>query len=186
MTRTKALGLLHKTIKKDSTMSRMGLADYVVTMRKPGENLNPVVGEFRYYVGENPPDGFEKIERNDGSHFWMPSPQNTSIDIWQKYASPIWDDIRQTNTLNFREGRDSEDERHICALPFDVIEGCIQLWSLENDVIWTPIMGIGSEVNMALKMKRRAIGVELKTSYYNLAQRNIQLAVEAQFDMFEN
>ena len=186
MTRTKALGLLHKTIKKDSTMSRMGLADYVVTMRKPGENLNPVVGEFRYYVGENPPEGFEKIERNDGSHFWMPSPQNTSIDVWQKYASPIWDDIRQTNTLNFREGRDSDDERHICPLQLDVIERCIQLWSLENDVIWTPFMGIGSEVYMALKMKRRAIGVELKTSYYNLAQRNIQLAVEAQYDMFEN
>ena len=143
MTRTKALGLLHKTVKKDSAMSRMGLPDYIVTMRKPGENLSPVAGEFKYYVGDQPPAGFIKKERDDGSTYWMPDDHNTSIDVWQKYASPIWDDIRETDTLNFREGRDSDDERHICPLQLDVIERCLQLWSLPNDVVWTPFMGIG-------------------------------------------
>lgn len=129
MIRTKALGLLHKTIKKDSAMSRMGLPDYVVVMRKPGDNPKPVAGEFKYYVGDNPPLGFVKHDRHDGSSFYMPSSQNTSVDVWQKYASPVWDDIRQTDTLNFREGRDSDDEKHICPLQLDVIERCLQLGS---------------------------------------------------------
>ena len=184
MTRTKALGLLHKTIKKDSAMSRMGIPDYVVVMRKPGENPRPVAGEFKYYVGDQPPPGFTKKEREDGSYFWMPSETNTSVDVWQKYASPVWDDINQTDTLNFREGRENDDERHICPLQLDVIERCLQLWSIEGDVVWTPFMGIGSEVYMALKMGRKAIGVELKPSYFELAKRNISNAFERQYEMF--
>lgn len=184
VTRTKALGLLHKQVKKDSAMSRMGLPDYVVVMRKPGENLDPVAGEFKYYVGDNPPLGFERIDRHDGSHFWMPGPDNTSVDIWQKYASPIWDDINQSDTLNFREGREDDDERHICPLQLGVIERCIQLWSNPDDVIWTPFLGIGSEAYMAIKLGRKAIGTELKTSYYELAKRNIDLAIDRQFDLF--
>lgn len=184
MTRTKALGLLHKTIKKDSAMSRMGIPDYIVTMRKPGENKRPVAGEFKYYVGDTPPYGFTKIDREDGSHFWMPSENNTSVDVWQKYASPIWDDINQTDTLNFREGRDSDDERHICPLQLDVIERCLQLWSIPGDVVWTPFMGIGSEVYMALKMGRKAIGAELKPSYFELAVRNIEQAEKTQYALF--
>ena len=184
MTRTKALGLLHKTIKKDSSMSRMGIPDYVVVMRKPGENPRPVAGEFKYYVGDQPPQGFKKVERDDGSHFWMPDEHNTSVDVWQKYASPVWDDINETDTLNFREGRDSDDERHICPLQLDVIERCLQLWSLEGDVVWTPFLGIGSEAYMALKLGRKAIGAELKPSYFKLAKRNIDLASGVQYDMF--
>ena len=184
MTRTKALGLLHKTIKKDSAMSRMGIPDYVVVMRKPGENPRPLAGEFKYYVGDQPPPGFTKKEREDGSYFWMPSETNTSVDVWQKYASPVWDDINQTDTLNFREGRENDDERHICPLQLDVIERCLQLWSIEGDVVWTPFMGIGSEVYMALKMGRKAIGVELKPSYFELAKRNISNAFERQYEMF--
>ena len=184
MTRTKALGLLHKTIKKDSSMSRMGIPDYVVVMRKPGENPNPIAGEFKYYVGDNPPNGFVKHERNDGSVFWMPSPQNTSVDVWQKYASPIWDDINQTDTLNFREGRDNDDERHICPLQLEVIERSLQLWSNPGDVVWTPFLGIGSEAYMAIKLGRKAIGVELKTSYFELAKRNMIGAEKSQYDMF--
>ena len=184
MTRTKALGLLHKTIKKDSSMSRMGLPDYIVTMRKPGENPRPVAGEFKYYTGDTPPHGFRKVDRNDGSHFWMPSDQNTSVDVWQKYASPVWDDINETDTLNYREGRENDDERHICPLQLDVIERCMQLWSIPGDVVWTPFMGIGSEVYMALKMGRKAIGAELKTSYYNLALRNIANAEKSQYSLF--
>lgn len=184
MTRTKALGLLHKTIKKDSAMSRQGIPDYVVTMRKPGINDRPIAGEFQYYVGDECPSGFTRHERNDGSFYCMPGESGTSIDVWQKYASPIWDDINQTDTLNFREGRDTDDERHICPLQLGVIERCMQLWSLPRDVVWTPFMGIGSEVYMAIKLGRKAIGVELKTSYYNLAKRNIVSAELNQYDMF--
>jgi DNA modification methylase len=184
MTRTKALGLLHKTVKKDSAMSRMGIPDYVVTMRKPGENERPVAGEFKYYVGDVPPSGFIRKERDDGSVYWMPDAHNTSIDVWQKYASPVWDDINETDTLNFREGRESDDERHICPLQLDVIERCLQLWSLEGDVVWTPFLGIGSEVYMALKLGRKAIGAELKPSYFQLAKRNISNANDKQYTMF--
>jgi len=185
MQRTKALGLLHKQIKKDSTMSRMGIADYVVVMRKPGDNADPVSGEFQYYVGDDPPPGFVGIQRDDGRHYFVPGNSGTSIDVWQRYASPVWDDINQTDTLNFREGRENDDERHICPLQLDVIERCIQLWSNDGETVWTPFMGIGSEVYMAVKLGRRGIGVELKSSYYELAKRNIRLASENQYDMFE-
>lgn len=114
MQRTKALGLLHKQIKKDSAMSRQGIADYVVVMRKPGENEKPITGEFKYYVGEYPGSGFSEIQRNDGSLMYHPTGSATSIDIWQRYASPVWMDINQTDTLQFRTARESDDERHIC------------------------------------------------------------------------
>jgi len=184
MTRTHALGLLHAQIKKDSAMSRMGLPDYVVTMRKPGENPNPVVGEFKYYCGAKPPPGFKKHEYNDGRVIYLPSNSNTSVDVWQKYASPIWDDINQTNTLNFTEGRDSDDERHICPLQLDVIERCLQLWTMPGDLVVTPFLGIGSEAYMAVKMGRKAIGAELKDSYFNLAARNVEQATKTQYEMF--
>lgn len=184
MQRTKALGLLHKTVKKDSAMSRMGIPDTLVVMRKPGANIEPIAGEFEYYVGDNPPVGFTGIHRDDGSQYFLPGAQNTSIDVWQQYASPIWTDINQTDTLNFREGRDSDDERHICPLQLEVIERCIQLWSNPDDVVWTPFMGIGSEVYMAVKLGRKGLGVELKPSYYELALRNVKQAAKSQYDMF--
>jgi len=184
MQRTKALGLLHKQIKKDSAMSRMGIPDYVVVMRKPGENESPVSGEFEYYTGDSPPPGFKGIQREDGRFYFVPGDAGTSIDVWQRYASPIWDDINQTDTLNFREGRESDDERHICPLQLDVIERCIQLWSNKGDVVWSPFLGIGSEVYMAVKLGRRGLGVELKPSYFQLAARNIKQASENQYDMF--
>jgi len=184
MQRTKALGLLHKTIKKDSAMSRMGIPDYVVTMRKPGDNASPVEGEFQYYVGDSPPPGFEGIQREDGRSYFVPGAEGTSIDVWQRYASPVWDDINQTDTLNYREGRDSDDERHICPLQLDVIERCIQLWSMPGELVWTPFLGIGSEVYMAVKLGRKGIGAELKPSYFQLARRNLRTASEDQYDMF--
>jgi len=184
MTRTKALGLLHKTVKKDSAMSRQGIADYLVVMRKPGENEKPVTGEFKYYVGDNPPAGFTGIQHDDGRMFYIPDANGTSIDVWQKYASPVWDDINQTNTLNFREGRASDDERHICPLQLDVIERAMQLWSLEGDTVFTPFLGIGSEAYIAVKMGRNAIGTELKESYFKLATRNMQEASKGNYDMF--
>jgi len=183
MQRTKALGLLHKQVKKDSTMSRQGIPDYLVVMRKPGVNEKPVTGEFTHYVGDNPPDGFIGCQYDDGRWYYIPGDQNTSIDVWQSYASPVWDDIRQSNTLQFQEGRDSDDERHICPLQLDVIERAMQLWSKEGDRVLTPFMGIGSEAYVAAKMGRKAIGVELKPSYFVLAKRNMQLAEKTQYEL---
>ena len=184
MQRTKALGLLHKQIKKDSSMSRQGIPDYMVVMRKPGDNESPIAGEFTHYVGDNPPDGFVGHQYDDGRWYFVPGNSGTSIDVWQKYASPIWDDINQTKTLNYTEGRDSDDERHICPLQLDVIERAMQLWSKPGDTVLTPFLGIGSEAYMAVKMGRRAIGVELKPSYFALAARNMRMAEEKQYDIF--
>lgn len=154
MQRTKALGLLHKQIVKDSCMSRMGIPDYVCTFRKPGENPEPVAGELGEFVGDK--STFKSAGR-------------LSIDIWQKYASPVWDDINQSNTLNYRIARDQKDERHICALQLDVIERCLQLWSNEGDIVLSPFAGIGSEGYVAIQRKRRFIGFELKISYFKAA-----------------
>lgn len=144
MQRTKALGLLHKQLKKDSTMSRMGIADYVVMMRKPGENKVPVT------------------HTND----------SFNVDKWQEWASPVWLDINQSNTLQAKSARDEKDEKHICPLQLDVIERCVELYSNEGEVVLTPFGGIGSEVYQALKMKRKGIGIELKPSYYKQAVKN--------------
>jgi hypothetical protein len=157
MQRTKALGLLHKQVVKDSCMSRQGIPDYLCTFRKPGKNEQPVTGEFETYRGDT--EAFDKRE-NKG---------NLSIDIWQRYASPIWTDINQTNTLNARMGRDGNDERHVCPLQLDVISRCLQLWSNPGDVVLSPFAGIGSEGVGALREGRKFVGVELKQSYFDAA-----------------
>lgn len=157
MQRTKALGLLHKQIKKDSTMSRVGIPDYVMIFRKDGERSNPVT--------------------NTG----------IPVDLWQKYASPVWMDIDYGNTLQgFRNGRDDNDEKHICPLQLDTIERLIHLYTNVGDTVFTPFMGIGSEVYQAVKMGRKGIGFELKESYFNLAKANVKtaLAAKAQSTMF--
>lgn len=186
MQRTKALGLLHKTIKKDSAMSRMGIPDTLVIMRKPGVNDDPISGAFTYYVGDHPAHGFKRHDWDDGRQCWtvVDSSTNTSVDVWQRYASPIWMDINQSDTLNFREGRDSDDERHICPLQLDVIQRCLQLWSNPGDIVWSPFAGIGSEGYMSLKAGRKFIGAELKKSYFDLAIRNLELAKQQQYDLF--
>jgi DNA modification methylase len=184
MQRTKALGLLHKQVKKDSAMSRQGLPDYVVVMRKPGENPDPVSGEFTHYVGEQCLNNFVSLTRDDGREAQVRGENGTSVDVWQHYASPVWFDINQTRTLQYQNARDSDDERHICPLQLDVIERCLQLWSVPGDVVLTPFMGIGSEAYVSVKMGRKAIGVELKQSYYNLAKRNMEEADKQQYDLF--
>ena len=155
MQRTKALGLLHKTIRENSSMSRMGLPDYVVTMRKPGD------AEPRVKHGEDLP-----------------------VALWQKYASPIWDDIDQGRTLNKMPARDENDEKHMCPLQLDVIERCIHLWTNENDLVFSPFTGIGSEGYCAVKMGRRFVGTELKPQYYELAYQNIEDAQREQKGLF--
>ncbi|RGB58571.1 MULTISPECIES: DNA-methyltransferase [Bacillota] len=159
MQRTKALGLLHKQIKKDSAMCRQGIADYIITMRKPGDNPDPVT------------------HTND----------SFPVDKWQQYASPVWMDIKQSNTLNRTSAREERDEKHICPLQLDVIERCINLWTSPGDTVFTPFLGIGSEAYQALKMHRKAIGIELKESYYNQAVKNCEKAISSkeQIDLFE-
>ncbi|WP_302759740.1 DNA-methyltransferase [Amedibacillus dolichus] len=159
MQRTKALGLLHKQIKKDSSMCRQGIADYIITMRKPGDNENPIT-----HTNETFP-----------------------VEQWQQYASPVWMDIQQGNTLNRSSAREERDEKHICPLQLDVIARCIELWSNEGDTIFTPFLGIGSEAYQSLKMHRKAIGIELKESYFRQAVKNCYRATtcEEQINLFE-
>ena len=148
MQRTKALGLLHKQVKKDSTMSRVGIPDYVMIFRKDGERSNPVTNT------------------------------DIPVDLWQKYASPVWMDIDYGNTLQgYRNGRDEKDEKHICPLQLDTIERLIHLYSNKGDTVFTPFMGIGSEVYQAVKMGRKGIGFELKESYFDLAKSNLKAAL---------
>jgi len=148
MQRTKALGLLHKQVKKDSTMSRVGIPDYVMIFRKDGERIDPV------------------------TNIDLP------VDLWQKYASPVWMDIDYGNTLQgIKSARDEKDEKHICPLQLDTISRLIHLYSNKGDIVLTPFMGIGSEVYQAVKMGRKGIGFELKESYYQVAKANIKSAV---------
>jgi len=148
MQRTKAIGLLYKQLRKDSTISRQGIPDYLVTMRKPGDN----------------PDRVTKTH------------ESFPVSLWQRYASPVWMDIDQSNTLNRDGAREEEDERHICPLQLDVIERGIRLWTNEGDTVLSPFMGIGSEGYQAIKMGRKFIGAELKRSYWEVAQKNLRRA----------
>ncbi|MCM1271943.1 MAG: site-specific DNA-methyltransferase [Ruminococcus flavefaciens] len=150
MQRTKALGLLHKQIRKDSTMSRQGIPDYIITFRNVGENPEPI----------------------EHTHETFP------VDVWQRYASPVWMDIRQSNTLQRKSARDEKDEKHICPLQLDVIERCIDLWTNPNDIVLDPFAGIGSVPYQAVIMGRRGLGIELKYSYYSQALNNLQNADE--------
>ena len=150
MQRTKALGLLHKQVKKDSTMSRVGIPDYVMIFRKDGERVNPVTNT------------------------------DIPVDLWQKYASPVWMDIDYGNTLQgYRNGREDNDEKHICPLQLDTIERLIHLYSNKGDTVFTPFMGIGSEVFQAVKMDRYGIGFELKESYFDLAKSNLAACISS-------
>lgn len=168
--RTKSIRLLHKQIVKDSAISGQGLADYIVTFRKPGDNPEPVSGCFDEWHGEGEgPDRSKFTTPTDGRNWY-------SIEVWQRYASPVWMDINQSRTLQYRNARDEKDEQHISPLQLDVIERCIDLWSNPSDTVLTPFLGIGSEVFCAVQMGRRGIGIELKPSYFAQAVRNIATA----------
>lgn len=179
--RTKSIRLLHKQVLKDSTISGQGLADYLVTFRKPGDNPEPVDGPFEQYVGTGLDISREAYDREaaamaaQGRQAW-PFEQWVSILVWQRYASPVWMDIDQTRTLQYRAGRDHADEQHISPLQLDVIERCIELWSNPGDVVLTPFLGIGSEVFAAVEMGRKGVGFELKPSYFAQAKRNLKRA----------
>lgn len=146
MQRTKALGLLHKTIRKDSSMSRQGIPDYLVTMRKPGENL-------------------ERIAH---------TPEQFPVSLWQQYASPVWTDINPSDTLQYRSAREEKDEKHICPLQLEVIRRAMKLWTNPGDTVLSPFAGIGSEGYVAIQEGRKFIGAELKESYYKQACKNLE------------
>jgi len=149
MQRTKALGLLHKQVKKDSTMSRVGIPDYVLVFRKDGDREDPVTNT------------------------------DIPVDLWQKIASPVWMDVNYSDTLQFRSARDEKDEKHICPLQLPTIERLILLYTNRGDTVLTPFMGIGSEVYQAVKMDRFGIGIELKDKYYETAVKNVNKAVDS-------
>ena len=150
MQRTKALGLLHKTVRGNAAMSRQGIADYLVTMRAPGESERVTHG------AEYP------------------------VDLWQKVASPVWMDINPSDTLQYRSARADDDERHICPLQLEVIRRGVMLWTNPGDIVLSPFMGIGSEGYVSLQMGRKFVGVELKDSYFGQAVRNLAGAQEHQ------
>jgi len=160
MQRTKAIGLLHKQIRKDSALSRQGIPDYLVTVRKLGDNTEPVAGPFTEFAGENPPPKTGDAIKD-------------SINIWQRYASPVWMDINPSDTLQYRSARANDDERHICPLQLEVIRRGLQLWSNPGDLVLSPFAGIGSEGHVSLEMGRRFVGFELKPSYFNCAVKNL-------------
>ena len=156
MTRTKSIGLLHKTIKKDSSMSRTGIPDYILVFRNAGDNLVPITHQ----------DTDEKQEN------YLP------VSLWQKYAEPVWYDINYSDTLQYTSARDEKDEKHICPLQLETIRRCLHLWSNEGETVLSPFGGIGSEGHESLRLKRNFIGIELKPSYYNQMQRNLQRMID--------
>lgn len=157
MQRTKALGLLHKTVRTNAAMSRQGIPDYLVTMRAPGES-----------------DPEDRVKHGD----------DYPVDKWQKVASPVWMDIDPSDTLQFRSAREHDDERHICPLQLEVIRRGVELWTNPGDVVLSPFMGIGSEGYVSLQMGRRFVGAELKDSYFEQSARNLEAAL-AQAGLFD-
>lgn len=153
MQRTKALGLLWKQIKKDSSMNRQGIPDYIITMRKPGDNP-------------------ERISHTE---------EQFPCDVWQKYASPVWMDIKQSDTLQKKSAREDKDERHICPLQLEVIQRCIELWTNPCDIVLEPFGGIGSVPYIARKLNRRAIAFELKESYFHQMTENVKSAAISEY-----
>ena len=157
MQRTKALGLLHKSVRENAAMCRQGIPDYLVTMRAPGES--------------------ERVTHTR---------EDYPVDLWQKVASPVWTDINPSDTLQYTSAREHDDERDICALRREAIRRSVALWTNPNDIVLSPFMGIGSEGYVALEMGRRFVGVELKRSYYDQAVRNLAAALAKQDDLFSS
>jgi DNA modification methylase len=156
MTRTKHVGLLYKQIQADSAKSRGGMPDYLITFVKPGENDEPI------------------------SH----TPDEFPLDQWQEWASPVWMSVNQTRVLNVAAARERADEKHLCPLQLDVIERALIMWSNAGDVVLSPFMGIGSEGDCALRLRRKFVGTELKESYWRQACRNLDTAERTSADLF--
>lgn len=152
VTRTKSIGLLHKTILKDSSMSRTGIPDYILVFRNAGDNLVPITHQ----------------DKDENKENYLP------VNLWQKYAEPVWYDINYSDTLQYTSAREEKDEKHICPLQLETIRRCLHLWSNEGETVLSPFGGIGSEGYESLRLNRNYIGIELKESYYKQMQRNLK------------
>ena len=174
MQRTKNHGLLHKNWTERSEVVRQGMADYLIIFRKflgledvPDKQvIHRLKADHHEFQGENRPSQYD-------------SDRDYSIQVWQRYASPVWWDIRQTRVLNIQQAREGNDEKHICPLQLDVISRSLDIWTNPGDLVLSPFAGIGSEGYEALRMKRRFVGIELKESYFNVACRNLKQAEES-------
>ncbi len=170
--RTMAKNLAHKTIVEDSSKCSVASADYVLAFRRRGENQEPIRhpnGLLKYAGSRQIPRDLLRYKGWKGSQL----ENRYSHWIWRQYASAFWDDVRIDRVLPYREARDAEDEKHVHPLQLDVIERCVELWSNPDDVVLTPFMGVGSEVYAAVSNGRRAIGAELKESYFRQAVKNL-------------
>ena len=187
--RTMVRSLMHKLIVEDSTECFTAMPDYVLVFKKRGENEVPVTHPYglTHYAGETPILPFMKSKygtfeqlRRKYEGWEDPTTNKLSHIIWQRYASSVWDDIRIDNVLKFKESKDEDDEKHIHPLQLDVIDRCVELWSNPGETILTPFMGVGSEIYSPVSMGRKAIGIELKDSYYNQSVKNLK-HIESRF-----
>ncbi len=178
MQRTKSLGLLHKQVVKDSAMSRMGIADYIITVRKPGDNPEPITGPLDVLHDDEMSDAamIAEASRTHERGGKRTASDHKSILIWQRFASPVWVDINQSDTLSFRLAREEHDERHISPLQLTPVRRCIDLWTNPGDVVLSPFTGIGTAGYVAVEMGRKFVGAELKASYYRQAVANLRSA----------
>ena len=181
--RTMVRSLMHKLIVEDSTECFPAMPDYLLIFKKNGENEVPVTHNLglKEYAGEIPllPDMIRKygtleMLKNKYKDWKDPKTNKLSHIIWQRYASSVWDDIRISNVLPFKESKDEDDEKHVHPLQLDVIHRCIELWSNPGEVVLSPFMGVGSEIFEAVINNRKGIGIELKDSYYKQAIKNLQ------------
>lgn len=181
--RTMVQSLMHKWVVKDSTKSFTAQPDYILVFKKKGKNKVPVTHEFglNYYAGAKPIlegindkyGSYEDLRKKYKNHK-DPKTNKLSHIIWQRYASSVWDDIRNENVLQFKDAREEDDEKHVHALQLDVIDRLVDLYSNPNEVVLTPFMGVGSEVYSPVSMGRKAIGIELKESYFKQAVKNLK------------
>jgi DNA modification methylase len=171
--RTMAKGLAHRQIVEDSSLCDVASADYLLMFRKKGENKVPIahpVGLSEYSGSRQVPSELQRYRGWSGKQ----TENRLSHWIWRQYASAFWDDVRLGRVLPYKEARDSEDEKHMHPLQLDVIDRCLTLWSNPGETLLTPFMGVGSEVYSAVRNGRKAIGVELKPTYFRQAKRNME------------
>jgi DNA modification methylase len=183
--RTMVQSLMHKFIVEDATKCFTAMPDYVLIFTRAGENQVPVTHEhgFKEYFGERPmfEDHIEKYGtfenlKHKYQNWTDPKTNKLSHIIWQRYASSVWDDVRIDNVLPFRDSKEEDDEKHVHPLQLDVIDRIVELYSNPGEVVFTPFMGVGSEVYSPVSLGRKAIGIELKDSYYKQSIQNLKLA----------
>lgn len=196
--KTMVQSLMHKFIVEDTTKNYPAMPDYVLLFKKKGENETPVTHEFglTHYAGAHPcmPETVGIYNRANGTSYDNPAELWSDIElkyadhkdpktnklshmIWQRYASAVWDDIRVENCLPFKDAKADDDEKHVTPTQLDVVDRIVDLYSNEGEVILTPFMGVGTEVYSALSMGRKAIGIELKDSYFKQAKLNVKDAI---------